>query len=226
MKIRYKALILDHDDTAVDSTATIHYPAHQETMRRMRPDEDPVNLETWFLKNFDPGIMAFLTGELGFDDNEMEQEYRIWREFTSTRIPSFYAGFPEMLERFRSAGGRVAVVSHSEKEFILRDYRHGGVEAPELIFGWDSDPDKRKPHPWPVERILAEWDLSPGEALIVDDLKPAALMAAATNVPIAAAGWGHHIPRIVEWMTAHCLAWLSSIEELEALVFGERADAL
>ena len=30
--IRFKCLILDHDDTAVDSTASIHYPAHVEIM--------------------------------------------------------------------------------------------------------------------------------------------------------------------------------------------------
>ena len=31
--MKYKCLILDHDDTIVNSTATIHYPAFQEYMK-------------------------------------------------------------------------------------------------------------------------------------------------------------------------------------------------
>ena len=33
----FKCLILDHDDTAVASTPAIHYPAHLEAMRVLRP---------------------------------------------------------------------------------------------------------------------------------------------------------------------------------------------
>ena len=31
-KLRYKCLIIDHDDTAVDSSATVHHPAHVKSM--------------------------------------------------------------------------------------------------------------------------------------------------------------------------------------------------
>ena len=34
--MRYQCLVLDHDDTVVDSTASVHYPAFMETLRRLR----------------------------------------------------------------------------------------------------------------------------------------------------------------------------------------------
>ena len=63
--MKIKCLILDHDDTVVDSTATVHFPAHLEVMKKLRPNHPVINLNTWFEKNFDPGIITFLTEEIG-----------------------------------------------------------------------------------------------------------------------------------------------------------------
>ena len=35
--MRYKCLVLDHDDTVVNSTATIHYPCFCEFLKEVRP---------------------------------------------------------------------------------------------------------------------------------------------------------------------------------------------
>ena len=48
MALRYRLLLLDHDDTTVDSTASIHYPAHVESVRALRPDLEPCSLRRWF----------------------------------------------------------------------------------------------------------------------------------------------------------------------------------
>jgi beta-phosphoglucomutase-like phosphatase (HAD superfamily) len=219
MKLR--CLILDHDDTAVDSTREIHYPAHVEVMRRLRPGQSPISLEDWYLKNFDPGIMAYLQGELGMNAEELQTEFIIWRDFTSTRVPHFFPGFLEALREFRSRGGRIAVVSHSERNIIERDYRkRSGDLVPEIIFGWDHDEERRKPSPWPVERILSEFGLGPGEALIIDDLKPAVLMSQASGVAVAAAGWGHEIPLIRDFMRRNCVAFFSSVDEFRSFVLS------
>ena len=129
--MRYSCLVLDHDDTAVDSTATVHYPAHVEVMRRMRPGEKPVSLEEWFCKNFDPGILEFLVQELHFTRQELDEEYRIWKRYAETRIPDFYPGFIDAIAAYRKKRGKIVVVSHSIEEIISRDYRaltpgHGG----------------------------------------------------------------------------------------------------
>ena len=36
--LRYPCLVLDHDDTVVQSTPTIHYPAFMATLNELRPD--------------------------------------------------------------------------------------------------------------------------------------------------------------------------------------------
>ena len=218
--MKYKCLILDHDDTVADSSATIHYPAHLEIMRRFRPNLKPVDLETWFLKNFDPGIAIFLTEELGLSKKELSEEYRIWQEFTKSRIPKFYPGMADLLKRYKEAGGIITVVSHSERNIIIRDYHKNAEFKPDLIFGWDFDENKRKPHPYPVYEILKTFKLKPEEALVIDDLKPAVLMARESGVSVGGAGWAHNIKQIKEYMVRECDFYFSSIKDLSTFLFG------
>ncbi len=223
MSLKFKCLILDHDDTAVDSTATIHYPAHLEVMNQIRPERVPIGLNGWFLKNFHPGIMQYLTEEIGFNDRELELEYRIWRDFTSSRVPEFFEGFLEALLKYRQAGGRIAVVSHSEKDIIVKHYRAlplGERCLPNLVYGWDYDENKRKPSPWPVREILQGFQLKCEDALIVDDLKPGVLMSRAAGVPIAAAGWSHRILEREDYMRNNCAAYLATVGEFESYILS------
>ena len=55
--MRYKCLVLDHDDTVVDSTASIHYPAFLEALKILRPGVQQITLEEYFEENFDPGFI-------------------------------------------------------------------------------------------------------------------------------------------------------------------------
>ena len=55
--MRYKCLVLDHDDTVVDSTASIHYPAFLEALKILRPGVQQITLEEYFKENFDPGFI-------------------------------------------------------------------------------------------------------------------------------------------------------------------------
>ncbi len=129
---------LDHDDTSVNSTPVIHFKAHMEIMEKMRPDYPVPDLEEWFLKNFDPGIMEYLKGELRFNQREIEEEYKIWRKYTSGIIPEFFPGLIEILAEYKKKGGRVVVVSHSEADLIKRDYeennKRNGIDFFRTIF--------------------------------------------------------------------------------------------
>ncbi len=214
--MKYSCLILDHDDTAVDSTAKIHYPAHVEIMKQLRPELEPVKLEGWFRKNFHPGIMDFLKGELAFNEEELQEELKIWRDFTARKTPHFYPGFLEIIQAFRRSGGIVAVVSHSEKDIIEKHYEsafNGKHFLPDIIYGWSNNAEERKPSPFPVQQILEKYKLSVEEVLVVDDLKPGVDMARASGVPIAAAGWAHQIPEIKDFMQKNCDIYLSTVEE-------------
>ena len=192
-------------------------------MRVLRPGVKPLELRDWFKKNFDPGIIEYLTLELGMNESELITEYRIWRGFNLKRIPPFFPGFLELLSEFKSRGGLVTVVSHSEKEIIEGHYRaHNQVIGwtPDMIFGWDEDESKRKPSAYPVERILETFKLQPREALIIDDLKPGVVMARIAGVPMAASGWGHDIPEIRVYMKEHCSAYLETVGDLARLIMS------
>lgn len=217
--MRYKCIILDHDDTAVHSTADIHYPAHLKTMEILRPEEDVISLDEWFMKNFHPGIMEYMKGELAFSQDEIETEYRIWQEYVEDKHPNFYPGFLDIVREFKKRGGRVAVVSHSNSEIIKRDYERAGAgDIPEIIFGWDINEDKRKPAPYPVEEILRQFEIESHEALIIDDLKPAVIMGRSTGVHVAGAGWGHQIPEIVDYMKENCHYYFHELHEFRKLI--------
>lgn len=223
MDLRYRCLIIDHDDTAVNSTAVIHYPAHIEVLKTLRPNLRPISLDEWFLKNFHPGIMTYLTEELCFNDEEIQIEYGIWREFTTKRVPQFYPGFIEALQEYRRKGGFVAVVSHSEKDIIERDYRCCGENRsflPDIIFGWDYDEQRRKPSSYPVEEVLNCFKLAPSEALILDDLKPGVIMARAVGIDVVASGWGHSIPGIRKYMAEHCIAFFERVADFRRFILG------
>jgi phosphoglycolate phosphatase/pyrophosphatase PpaX len=219
MPIRYRAILIDHDDTAVDSTAVIHYPAHLEALRTLRPQYAPPSKDQWLVRNFH-GIMEYLVGELRMTEAELKTEFEIWRRWTTSRVPPFFPGFLAMLADFRRHGGLVAVISHSETDIIERHYRAAPDVAflPDLIFGWEHDAEKRKPSPWPVQEALRQFDCAPSDALIVDDLKPGVLMSHATGVPIAAAGWSHRVAEIEEYMRAHSVAYCRRVEDLRSLL--------
>lgn len=219
--MKYKCLILDHDDTAVDSTSVLHYPAHIETMKELRPGEVIISCDDWFLKNFHPGIMEYMQDELKFTDNEIKREYAIWQEYIADKNPRFYPGFLEIIREFKESGGRVAVVSHSTKEIIQRDYNSVGAgDIPEIIYGWHMDKKKRKPSVYPVQEILKEFGLEKEDALIIDDLKPAVIMSKDSGIDIAGAGWGHQIPEIVEYMKKNCNYYFYELDELREVLLS------
>ena len=135
-------------------------------------------------------------------------------------MPRAYAGIGEILREFRARGGLLTVVSHSFSEYILRDYRENGLPKPDMIFGWDDPPEKRKPSPWPLRKIMETHRLAQEELLVVDDLKPGYDMARAAGVPFAAAGWANDIPEIETFMRANCERYFKTVAELKDFLLG------
>lgn len=220
--MRYKCLVLDHDDTAVDSTPNVHYPSFVETMGILRKDMPMYTLEGFILQCFEPGFGPFCTEILKLSKDEIQTQYEVWRKHTEKNIPDFFGGFVEMLWEFKRAGGFLTVVSHSEKERILRDYNFHGAPQPDMVFGWDKDPEKRKPSPYPLEEIMRTFDLKPSELLMVDDLKPGLEMARSAGVDFAAAGWAYEIPKIHRFMEDESDYYFKTVKEFKETVFNKK----
>lgn len=228
-RLRFPCLIVDHDDTSVASTAAIHYPAHVASMRRLRPAMAPIGLEGWFLKNSDPGLMGYLVGELGYNPEEIAANTEIWRSFTSTRTAPFFPGFLALLADFRRQGGRIAVVSHSETEKIIRDYiadtSLGEPFLPDVIIGWQEEARLRKPGVYPVQAVMERFCAAPEQVLVLDDLKPGRDMAIAAGVSCAGAGWGHDVAAIRSVMREQCHWYFRTIEAFRQFLLGTEHQA-
>ena len=220
--MKYKCLVLDHDDTLVNSTATIHYPCFLEYLSKIRPGEEKnYTLESYLEKNFHPGVEYLFLTELGMSESEFEEEQRYWSEYVKSHIPKAYQGFREIIEDFKRQGGIVAVASHSYTGYIQRDYRENGIPMPDEIYGWDLPREKRKPSPFALLDLIEKYSLSPNEILVVDDLKPGLDMARGAGADFAAAGWAYGVPLIEASMRESGCVYLSSVEELRTLIFGE-----
>ena len=220
MNIKYKCLVLDHDDTVVDSSASIHYPSFVEYLKVARPHlADKYTLEEYFEKNFEPGILELFTEEVGLSEEELKEEELFWREYVKNHIPNVYPGMREIIADFKALGGIVAVDSHSVTENIIRDYKANNLPDPHIIYGWDIPKEMRKPAPGTLFDLMKRFDLKPEEILVVDDLKPGYDMAKAAGVDIAAAAWAHNVRGIREFMSKNCEYFCESVEELRKIIF-------
>ena len=215
--MKYKCLVFDHDDTVVNSTATIHYPSFVAYLEEYFPEKS-CTLEHYFLNNFDPGFIPMCKEEYSMTDADLDIEVRFWRDYVRTRVPMAYPGIREIMERHKAAGGLLCVVSHSMDENILRDYRANGLPEPDLIFGWEQPVERRKPKPWPLEEIMRRYALKPSELLMIDDLKPGYDMARDAGVDFAAVGWANDIPQIEDFMRRNCEHYFKTVEELDAFL--------
>lgn len=216
--MKYKCLVMDHDDTTVNSTATVHYPCFVEFMAKYHP-EVKMSLEEYFVKNFDPGILELFRNIIGMDEDELNFEFVYWNEYVQKVVPKAYPGIKEILKDFRAQGGKLCVVSHSYTANILRDYEENGLPKPDLIFGWESPEAERKPAPFPLYRIMEAFDIRPEEMLVVDDLKPGYDMAVSAGVPFAAAGWANDIPEIESFMRKNSDLYFKTTDELRKHLF-------
>ena len=104
--MKYKCLILDHDDTVVNSSQTIHYPSFIEYLRVARPElADKYTFEEFIVKTCDPGILALFRDEVGLSDEELDAEEKFWADFVEQHVPRAYDGMAELIARFRANGG-------------------------------------------------------------------------------------------------------------------------
>lgn len=219
--MKYRCLILDHDDTVVKSTPDIHYPSFVEALKIIRPDMEPFTLREFVSYCFNPGFSELCKDILKFSKEEQECQYKIWKNYTKTKVPDFYPGFSELIKEYKKSGGILCVVSHSESEQIERDYRLNCTVTPDLIFGWELEEQQRKPNPYPIMEIMKKFELDNHEILVVDDLKPGLDMARSCNVAFAGAGWSHVIPEIKSYMELNSDYYFSTVSVFKDYILSE-----
>ena len=217
--LKFPCLVLDHDETVVQSEKTIGFPCFCQTLRRLRPGR-AITLDEYVRGCHELGFVDMCRQWFGFSDAEMQEEYNDWMEYVRTHVPAPFPGMDRIIHRHKAEGGILCVVSHSSCQNISRDYlEHFGM-IPDAIYGCDYPKEQQKPAPYPLEDILRRYNLRLHEILVVDDMKLACQMAEPLKVPVAFAGWGKRdFPDIAQEMRQLCTHSFDTTEQLFEFLF-------
>ena len=219
--LKYPCLVLDHDDTVVQTLKTLSYPFWCLELEQFRPGTT-MTLSEYVTACHHLGFADMCRECFHFTEEELAEEHRQWMEYVMQNVPDYFPGMDRIIRRQKEEGGLLCVVSHSNSENIIRDYEtHFGI-LPDAIYGWDRPPQERKPNPWPLRDIMEKFSLKPEDLLVVDDMKLACLMAEPLGVEVAFAGWDDMgVPELREEMKSLCDYAFESTEDLEEFLFGE-----
>lgn len=212
--MKYKCLVLDHDDTVVNSSQSIHYPAFLHTLKTLRPNEEPLTFEDFNHHCFIFGFNHLCKERYQFNDEEMEIEYKIWKSHTEVKQADAFDGWKEILTQFKKNGGKIVVVSYSESKEIKRDYLdHFGFE-PDLIFAHDHGKDKLKPNAYPIYKAIEDLQISPESILVIDDMPVGYEMAKNANVDFIWAQWAYFDQRLDDLIVSSNKKSLNRLDDL------------
>ena len=218
--LKYPCLVLDHDDTVVQTEKTIGYPYFCYILDQFRPGET-ISFPDYVHDCHNYGFAEMTRRRWQFTEEEQKAEYAGWMDYVLTHIPEIFPGIGSIIRRQKEAGGLVCVVSHSSVRNITRDYNHHFGILPDAIYGWDYPEHLRKPNPFPLQDIMEKYSLSPADLLVVDDMKLAWMMATPLGVDIAFAAWGkQEFPELAEEMRSLCNYSFDKAEDLEKFLFG------
>ena len=217
--LKYPCLILDHDDTVVQTERAIGYPYFRDYLEMIRPGTN-LSLPDYIRACHNTVFPDMCREKWQFTDEELKDEYANWQAYCAENIPPIFPGIDAIVRRQKEAGGLVCVVSLSSHANITRDYQaHFGFQ-PDAIYAYDLPREQRKPHPWPLNDIMEKFHLEPKDLLMVDDMKLGWTMARAAGVETAYAGWGKQdFPDLMEEMRQICDYSFDSARELERFLF-------
>ena len=219
--LKYPCLVLDHDDTVVQTEKTIGYPYFCYILDQFRPGEK-ISMKDYVRDCHEIGFAEMCRRRWDFTEQEQAAEYKGWMEYVMTHVPEIFPGIDRIVRRQKEEGGLVCVVSHSSVQNIRRDYSvHMGVQ-PDAIYGWDYPEELRKPNPFPLQDIMARYSLEPKDILVVDDMKLAWKMAEPLGVEVAFAAWGkQEHPELLREMKQLCAWSFDDPRDLEKFLFEE-----
>ena len=217
--LKFPCLVLDHDDTVVQSMKTLSYPFFLYILSIFRPG-CTISLEDFVSDCHHVGFAQLCRDRFDFTEEELKKEHGMWMEYVLSHTPDPYPGIGHIIHRQKEEGGLVCVVSHSSKENILRDYQaHFGV-VPDGIYGWELPEAQRKPNLYPLQHIMETYHLQPQQLLMVDDMKLGWKMAHPLGVKTVYSGWSDMgVSEIAREMEQLCEYAFYDLKKFEDFLF-------
>ena len=219
--LRYPCLVLDHDDTVVQSMKTLSYPFFLLELEQFRPGAT-MTLSDYVTECHNRGFADLCRDIFHFTEEELALEHKQWMGYIMENIPASFPGIDRIIRKQKELGGIIAVVSHSDSANIKRDYLHHFGILPDEIYGWDRPEPERKPNPWPLADLMRRHNFTPDQILVVDDMQLSCQMAEPLGINVAYAGWDDMgVPELRKEMETRCAYSFHSVEALEAFLFKE-----
>src|SRR5690554_6922563 len=122
-KLKKKCLILDHDDTLINSQETIHYPIFLETLDLLRPSVSYPTFDEFVSLSNKYGFEGYIKKVYQFSDEEVAIEVDLWRHKVNQRQASVFEEVALVVNDFIKANGILIVYSYSESDMIIKDYK-------------------------------------------------------------------------------------------------------
>ena len=219
--LKYPCLILDHDDTVVQTERAIGYPYFRDYLAKVRPGAN-LSFREYVHDCHNTVFPDMCREKWHFTDEEMHEEYSLWQAYCAENIPPIFDGIDDLVRRQKEAGGLVCVVSLSSHANITRDYQaHFGFQ-PDAIYACELPREIRKPNPWPLQDIMERFSLKPEDLLMVDDMKLGWTMAQAAGIRTVHAAWSKpDFPELMAEMREICDYSFDTAKEMERFLFDE-----
>ena len=219
--LKYRCLVLDHDDTVVQTEKEIGYPYFRDYIEKVRPGQT-LSYEEYVHDCNNMVFADMCRRKWQFTEEELLNEYLGWKAYALSHVPPIFPGIDRIIRRQREEGGIVAVSSLSSRDNIRRDYEQNLGLQPDIVYDYDLPEHQRKPQPYALLDLMEKYHLKPEDILVVDDMKLAWMMARPLGVKIAFAGWGKaEFPELAKEMREICDFSFDSTLELEQFLFGE-----
>ena len=217
--LKYPCLVLDHDDTVVQTERAVGYPYFRDYIEKIRPGMTLSFPE--YVKDCNNMIFADMCRKRWqFTDKEMREEYEGWKAYSRIHIPPIFAGIDRIIKRQKEEGGLICVASLSTSEMIQRDYLHHFGFLPDAIYDNDLPFEKRKPAIYPLEDIMNRFSLSSKDILVLDDMKLGWSMAEPLHIHAAYAAWSKKdFPELANQMEEIFTYTFDSTEKLYNFLF-------
>ena len=192
-----RAAIIDLDGTMLDTAQDF-----QVAINRMRAELDLDPLDVGIIRNFvGKGTENLMRSVLGvnFDEDGVERHFEqalasYQRHYAAingdhTRI---YPGVVEGLDALQAKGLRLACVTNKPIGFALPLLEKKGLSGYfDITYGGDSLP-KKKPDPYPLVKVCAEFGLQPPHVVAIGDSSNDALAARAAGCRVLNVPYGYN----------------------------------
>ena len=96
--LKYPCLVLDHDDTVVQSEATVNFPYFVYILDQFRPGTT-ITLEEYVEGCCHLGFADMCRKWYGFTEQELVEEYKGWQEYIKSHIPAPFPGIERIIRR-------------------------------------------------------------------------------------------------------------------------------